>query len=112
MYICTSCIFICHSHRFRSGWLTKGLHDTIWVLFSHLRDQQGTHAGAGASSQGVAELKALPQRDFEAHRRESDEIAMNNPKARCFSPSCKQSQPSASFRTTSNTLSINSAPSV
>lgn len=43
----------------RGGHHTEGVHDAVGVLLSDLADEQGSHAGAGASSQRVRELETL-----------------------------------------------------
>ena len=43
----------------RRGHHAEGVHDAVGVLLPDLADEQGAHAGAGASSQGVCELEAL-----------------------------------------------------
>ena len=55
------CVVWLH-HRVRHLWRRNHgecFHDTIWVLFSHLRDQQGSHACTSASTKGMAKLKSL-----------------------------------------------------
>mmetsp|Transcript_12633 Transcript_12633/g.50748 ORF Transcript_12633/g.50748 Transcript_12633/m.50748 type:complete len:233 (+) Transcript_12633:1223-1921(+) len=37
----------------------KGEHHAIWVLFADLRDQQGSHTGAGSTTKRVADLEPL-----------------------------------------------------
>mmetsp|Transcript_35215 Transcript_35215/g.52280 ORF Transcript_35215/g.52280 Transcript_35215/m.52280 type:complete len:402 (+) Transcript_35215:349-1554(+) len=37
----------------------EGLHDPVGVLLTNLGDQQGSHAGASATAQGVAHLETL-----------------------------------------------------
>ena len=36
-----------------------GVHDPVRVLLSDLGDEEGSHAGASASSQGVGQLESL-----------------------------------------------------
>ena len=36
----------------------EGVHDTVWVLLTDLRDQQGAHTRAGTASQRVGQLKS------------------------------------------------------
>ena len=37
----------------------EGVHDPVGVLLTDLGDEQGAHAGAGATTKGVGELEAL-----------------------------------------------------
>jgi len=37
----------------------EGLHDSVGVLFSDLRDEEGSHTGTGSSSHGVSDLESL-----------------------------------------------------
>lgn len=42
------------------GWDDReSFHDSVWVLFSDLGDQEGSHTGSGTSSQGVGDLESL-----------------------------------------------------
>lgn len=47
---------------FRTGHYGVGVHDPVWVLFADFRYQQGSHAGAGSTSQWVRQLE--PCRTF------------------------------------------------
>ena len=44
---------------FRGGHDAEGVHDAVWVLLSDLVDEEGSHAGAGATPQRVNQLEAL-----------------------------------------------------
>ena len=37
----------------------EGLHDSVGVLLSHLGDKEGSHTGAGSTTEGVGDLEAL-----------------------------------------------------
>jgi hypothetical protein len=37
----------------------EGLHNSVRVFLSHLRDKEGTHAGAGTTTEGVGNLESL-----------------------------------------------------
>merc|ERR1711988_1657571 len=37
----------------------EGGHDSIWVLFSDLGDEEGSHTGSGTTSEGVGNLETL-----------------------------------------------------
>lgn len=37
----------------------ESLHDSVGILFSDLGDQEGTHAGAGSTTEGVGDLETL-----------------------------------------------------
>jgi len=37
----------------------EGFHDSVWVFFSDLGDQEGTHTGTGTTTQRVADLETL-----------------------------------------------------
>jgi hypothetical protein len=37
----------------------EGVHDTVWVFLTDLRDEKGTHTGTGTATKGVGELEAL-----------------------------------------------------
>jgi len=42
------------------GWHDgEGAHLSVWVLFTDLGDQEGAHAGAGTTTEGVGDLEAL-----------------------------------------------------
>ena len=43
------------------GWRydREGVHDSVGVLLSDLGDEEGAHAGASATAQGVGQLEAL-----------------------------------------------------
>ena len=49
-------------HRVRHLWWRNHgecFHDTVWVLFSHLGNQECSHACTSASTKGMAQLKSL-----------------------------------------------------
>ena len=37
----------------------EGGHDSIWVLFSDLGDEEGSHTGSGTTTEGVGDLETL-----------------------------------------------------
>ena len=37
----------------------EGVHDSVGVLLTDLGDEEGAHAGASATAQGVGQLEAL-----------------------------------------------------
>ena len=42
------------------GWHNgEGGHDSVWVLLSDLGDEEGSHAGAGTTTEGVGDLESL-----------------------------------------------------
>ena len=46
--------------RHLGGWHDgEGGHDSVWVLFSDLGDEEGSHAGSGTTSEGVGDLESL-----------------------------------------------------
>jgi len=48
----------CVGH-FWGGDNTEGGHNTIWVLLTDLGDEEGSHSGSSATSEGVGELESL-----------------------------------------------------
>ena len=55
------CVVWLH-HRVRHLWWRNHgecFHDTVWVLFSHLGNQECSHACTSASTKGMAQLKSL-----------------------------------------------------
>ena len=55
------CVVWLH-HRVRHLWWRNHrecFHDTVWVLFSHLGNQECSHACTSASTKGMAKLKSL-----------------------------------------------------
>merc|ERR1719440_116732 len=46
--------------RHLGGWHDgEGGHDSIWVLFSDLGDEEGSHTGSGTTTEGVGDLESL-----------------------------------------------------
>merc|ERR1719460_3286942 len=46
--------------RHLGGWHDgEGGHDSIWVLFSDLGDEEGSHTGSGTTTEGVGDLETL-----------------------------------------------------
>jgi len=42
------------------GWHDgEGAHDSVWVLFSDLGDEEGSHTGSGTTTEGVGDLETL-----------------------------------------------------
>merc|ERR1711970_567638 len=46
--------------RHLGGWHDgESGHDSVWVLFSDLGDEEGSHSGSGTTSEGVGDLESL-----------------------------------------------------
>ena len=46
--------------RHLGGWHDgEGGHDSVWVLFSDLGDEEGSHTGSGTTTEGVGDLETL-----------------------------------------------------
>merc|ERR1711970_380356 len=53
-------VWLYHSVRHFGGWHHReGEHHTVWVLLANLRDEEGSHTGTCATTEGVAQLEAL-----------------------------------------------------
>ena len=77
----------------------EGVHDSVWVFFSDFRDKKCTHTGTSTTTERVSELESL----------KCSRLVIGNP---IYYFTWRQSQDSASLRTTSSTESTSSAPSV
>ena len=105
--------------------------DAVWIFLTHFGDQQCAHSSASAATERMAKLEALQtslvellnqkERPLSLHlnsiHNTGEEIKLETTVRQSGSYNYTvqdkhQSHPSASFRTTSSTESINSAPSV
>ena len=51
---------LCDKITYLWGWDNReGVHDPVGILLTDLGDEEGSHAGAGATTQGVGQLEAL-----------------------------------------------------
>ena len=51
-----------HCVGYLGGWYyAEGIHNTVWVFFTNLADEKGSHTRTGSATKGMCQLKALQE---------------------------------------------------